>query len=69
MDVVTMAKLTCPECGVEQEAEMPSDACQFFCECSSCVSTLRPQEGDCCVFCSYADTLCPPRQLEHAGDR
>ncbi|MDP6402038.1 MAG: GDCCVxC domain-containing (seleno)protein [SAR202 cluster bacterium] len=69
MDVITKARLTCPECGVGQDAEMPTDACQFFYECSSCDSILRPKEGDCCVFCSYAETLCPPRQLEKAGNQ
>jgi hypothetical protein len=23
---------------------------------------LRPAEGDCCVFCTYADVPCPPIQ-------
>ena len=64
MEVTTVARLTCPECGYAQEAEMPTDACQFFYECVNCKSVLRPKEGDCCVFCSYADTLCPSKQTE-----
>ncbi|MEJ2256949.1 MAG: GDCCVxC domain-containing (seleno)protein, partial [Woeseiaceae bacterium] len=24
----------------------------------------KPKEGDCCVFCSYGDTECPPVQNE-----
>ncbi len=28
------------------------------------IVTLVPKKGDCCVFCSYADTKCPPRQME-----
>ena len=51
MEAVTVAKLTCPECGSDQEVEMPTDACQFFYECVSCHSILRPKPGDCCVFC------------------
>ena len=43
---------------------MPTDACQFFYDCVDCKSVLRPREGDCCVFCSYADTLCPSKQEE-----
>jgi hypothetical protein len=23
---------------------------------------LRPRQGDCCVFCSYSDAICPPRR-------
>jgi hypothetical protein len=64
--VVTSATLTCPECGAASREEMPTDACQYFWTCPSCGARLRPLPGDCCVFCSYADHVCPPRQ---AGDR
>ena len=64
MDIATNAKLTCPACGSTQDAEMPTDACQFFYECTECSSVLRPESGDCCVFCSYADVRCPPKQME-----
>ena len=67
MDVITQAKLTCPECGVKKDEEMPTDVCQFFYDCSSCGALLRPKEGDCCVYCSYADRLCPSKQHEAAG--
>ena len=40
---------------------MPVNACQFFYQCQGCGSVLRPLKGDCCVFCSYSDRLCPPR--------
>ena len=62
MNVINPARLTCPKCGIEQAAEMPTDACQFFYICVHCNSTLRPIEGDCCVFCSYADIQCPSKQ-------
>jgi hypothetical protein len=39
---------------------MPTDACQFFYECSNCKTLLRPKPGDCCVFCSYGSVKCPP---------
>ena len=61
MEIITSARLTCPQCGYVQEADMPTDACQFFYDCFNCKSVLRPKEGDCCVFCSYADTLCPSK--------
>ncbi len=62
--ITTRANLTCPSCGTEQQAEMPTDACQFFYECTSCHKVLKPLEGDCCVFCSYADHKCPSMQVE-----
>ena len=67
MEVVTKAGLTCPECGLVQDAEMPTDACQFFYECARCNAVLRPKPGDCCVFCSYADVPCPSKQLGRAS--
>ncbi len=46
---------------------MPSDACQFFYDCKGCGAVLRPQSGDCCVFCSYGTVPCPPIQEARAG--
>lgn len=62
MTIKTQARLTCPRCGFEQEAEMPADRCQVLYQCTNCGAGLRPRQGDCCVFCSYADTPCPPVQ-------
>ena len=62
MSVITTTKLTCPKCGAAQQAEMPTDACQFFYECIQCHSVFGPQPGDYCVFCSYADVQCPSKQ-------
>ena len=64
MGIALTAKLKCPECGFVQKAEMPTDACQFFYDCVNCKAVLRSKRGDCCVFCSYADARCPPKQLE-----
>jgi len=44
---------------------MPIDACQFFYDCKGCGERLKPNAGDCCVFCSYGSVRCPPLQ---AGD-
>lgn len=46
---------------------MPVDACLFFYECRACGALLRPQAGDCCVFCSYGTVPCPPVQMATAG--
>ncbi len=64
MTLTRQTNITCPQCGAVRREEMPTDACQFMYECTSCGTVLRPKDGDCCVFCSYADTVCPPKQLE-----
>jgi len=56
------ARIRCPECGQESREEMPEHACLHFFECPGCHTVLRSREGDCCVFCSYSDAVCPPRQ-------
>lgn len=52
--------IRCPACDHVREEEMPTDACVFFYECTGCGVLLRPNTGDCCVFCSYASERCPP---------
>lgn len=54
--------VTCPACGYDAVETMPTDACQWFYACKGCGATLRPKEGDCCVFCSYGSVPCPPIQ-------
>jgi len=41
---------------------MPTDACLFYYVCTKCQTLLRPQRGDCCVFCSFGSVPCPPIQ-------
>jgi hypothetical protein len=60
------ATITCPLCGHQALETMPTDACQFFYECKGCRRVLQPKPGDCCVFCSYADRPCPPKQNERS---
>lgn len=55
--------ITCPECGHQQTEVMPTDACLFFWDCPKCGTTLKPKEGDCCVFCSFGNIPCPSIQL------
>jgi hypothetical protein len=54
--------ITCPHCGTAKTETMPANACRFFYDCTGCGVRLRPKPGDCCVFCSYGDTPCPPVQ-------
>jgi hypothetical protein len=60
--------LTCPHCGHRARETMPTDACQFFYECTGCRRVLRPKPGDCCVFCSFGDAPCPPKQAPAGSD-
>jgi hypothetical protein len=60
--IVFDAVITCPNCGTRSREVMPEDACQHFYRCAGCGEVLRPREGDCCVFCSYSDQVCPPKQ-------
>ncbi|WP_281376315.1 GDCCVxC domain-containing (seleno)protein [Sphingomicrobium lutaoense] len=61
-DVIPLSRLRCPQCGTEKEEVMPTDACQYFYDCSGCGVVLKPLPGDCCVFCSYGSIACPPIQ-------
>jgi hypothetical protein len=61
---MTKSIIACPKCEFKAEEEMPIDACQFFYECKSCKSLLKPLVGDCFVFCSYGSVPCPPIQQE-----
>ena len=54
--------ITCPHCHGQRTEVMPLDACVFFYECTGCGALLKPQPGDCCVFCSYGSVPCPPVQ-------
>ncbi|WP_461074171.1 GDCCVxC domain-containing (seleno)protein [Spirosoma horti] len=58
--------ITCPVCNHQQMETMPTNACQYFYECSICQSLLKPIVGDCCVYCSYGSVECPPIQQQKA---
>jgi hypothetical protein len=57
--------ITCPYCGHQASERMPTDACVYFYTCKGCGKTLKPREGDCCVFCSYGSVPCP--SIQEAG--
>lgn len=57
------ALLTCPMCGKSQEVEMLQNACVTFHTCEHCGEKIKAKDGECCVFCSYADVPCPDAQL------
>jgi hypothetical protein len=61
---ILQSVLTCPECGFAKSETMPTDACQYYYECTKCRTLLRPKPGDCCVFCSFGSVKCPPVQAQ-----
>ncbi len=62
VEVRLRSTIVCPECGAATESQMPESSCQYFWDCPACGAVLRPESGDCCVFCSYGDVPCPPVQ-------
>ena len=66
-DLLLVSVLTCPRCGFAKAETMPTDACLFFYDCESCGAQLKPEPGDCCVFCSYGSIPCPPIQASGKG--
>ena len=60
--IIAESTLTCPRCGHRKTEVMPADACQYYYECEACGALLEPNEGDCCVFCSFGTVKCPPMQ-------
>ncbi len=64
--VIAEATITCPWCGFAKTETMATNACQYFYDCMSCGVPLKPKPGDCCVFCSYGDHVCPPKQAVDA---
>lgn len=60
--IIQQSEITCPICGLKKTETMPTDACQFFYECTNCHQIIKPKKGDCCVFCSYGTIKCPPIQ-------
>tara|TARA_B100002003_G_C13646703_1_gene329429 strand:- start:128 stop:346 length:219 start_codon:yes stop_codon:yes gene_type:complete len=62
-----LSEITCPQCGHQKTEAMPTDACIYFYECEECGTLLKPNQGDCCVFCSFGSVPCPPIQMGEGG--
>lgn len=65
--MILESTITCPACETTKTEMMPTDACQYFYDCTGCGVVLRPKHGDCCVFCSYGTVPCPPVQVDGKG--
>jgi hypothetical protein len=63
LKIELLSNITCPSCCHKKEETMPTDACLYFYECENCHIRLKPQQDDCCVFCSYGTVKCPPIQM------
>jgi hypothetical protein len=61
-DIALTSVVTCLHCGHSAKEMMPTDACRYLYNCGACGALLRPKPGDCCIFCSYGSTPCPPVQ-------
>ena len=62
--MVFQSTITCPHCGHSELETMSASSCQFFYDCKGCGALLRAKKGDCCVFCTYGTTPCPPVQRD-----
>lgn len=60
--LIFQSTITCPHCGHSKKETMPHDSCQFFYECENCKTVLKPNKGDCCVYCSFGTAKCPSIQ-------
>ncbi|MES9972012.1 MAG: GDCCVxC domain-containing (seleno)protein [Candidatus Thiodiazotropha sp.] len=63
VQTIPASTITCPECGFSRKESMPTDRCIWYWQCPDCGVMLKPKQGDCCVYCSYGDTPCPPVQI------
>ncbi|MEW6999046.1 GDCCVxC domain-containing (seleno)protein [Colwelliaceae bacterium BS250] len=61
-NIILESVITCPKCGFNKKEVMPTDACQYYYECTACHAVIKPLSGDCCVYCSFGTIKCPPIQ-------
>ncbi|HEX6704864.1 MAG TPA: GDCCVxC domain-containing (seleno)protein [Albitalea sp.] len=66
-ETILLSAVTCPVCGFAKAETMPTDACLWFYECEGCKAMLTPRAGDCCIFCSFGSTRCPPMLKKQSG--
>ena len=66
MEIELKSEITCPNCNHKKMEIMPIDACQYFYKCKNCTTLLKPDQEDCCVYCSFGTVPCPPIQEKKA---
>lgn len=65
---IHISVITCPSCGHQRTETMPEYSCAIIYRCAGCGATLRPAEGDCCVYCTYGSVPCPAIQKIRQAD-
>ena len=60
--MMDQAVITCPYCKVSKEELMPARYRVDSYLCTACGKMLTPESGECCVFCAFSNTICPPQQ-------
>lgn len=60
---VYFSTVRCPHCNRRSRDQMPGNASDYFYQCLHCNTVFKPKSGDCCVYCSYGNTMCPPKQF------
>jgi hypothetical protein len=55
--------IICPECGHSRAETLPVDSSVYSYECTACHIVMRPEPGECCVFCSYGTVPCPFKRV------
>lgn len=61
-NVSATSVITCPKCGHKKQEILPTDVCLIRYTCEKCRTEMLPQNGDCCVFCTYGTHKCPSMQ-------
>lgn len=56
------SEITCPKCHFTKQEKLPTKYCLFEYSCTNCNAQLTPENGDCCVFCTYGSYKCPSIQ-------
>ena len=64
MNIILESIITCPHCRYQESETMPTNSCEYFYTCKACNELLKAKKGDCCVYCSYRTTPCPPIQRD-----
>lgn len=62
MKIILVSKITCPECGFSKIERMLTDNCQILYTYENCNENLKPNNGDCCVYCTHATIPYLPNQ-------
>jgi hypothetical protein len=66
-ELMLVSVITCPVCGHQSPEKMSESSCLYFWKCTFCGEIIKPETGDCCVFCSYGDHPCPPVKQRDSG--